>query len=1790
MKNILLVGFILLFFRGYSANKYVSAVGNDGNPGTQALPYRTVTKVNSIFSTLAPGDSVLFRRGDTFYGTITVNKSGTLSLPIVIGAYGTGNKPIITSLVTVPFVTSGVSNVYTSNVVSTLGSTVNIVLQGGTSLLPLGRYPNASAPDGGFLRFESRTTTSITDNELLNTPNWTGASLYIRNNEFTSNQRLISSHTGTILTVNTPWVGGNPIVTHGYFFNRSLQTLDSTGEWYYDPATKKIAIYSSTGTPTSIEATTLSSLLTSTNFSFITIDNLFFKGANDTAIVIRSGSGFEIKNCAVDFSETGIYTSAHNSFNFHDDSVSNSLGRAGVYINGTSNSFLRNNYIYKTQQIRGMAQDEGGYGNGMDVRGAITVEYNRIIKSGYCGIKYFSSNAKLRYNFIDSSMMIKNDGGAIYTVPFGTGTITGQEVIQNIILHSFGSTQGTGANPQGAGIYSDNNAENGMFIGNTVAYCAGGRFTGAIFLHRGSNNIIRGNTTFDNVQGLYFLEDNSSQPMRGNTVTSNLFIGKEATHTTFNANTSAVPDDIPQWGFFDSNYYARPLNDSLTCNTSMRRQNPLICFAQWRTAYPAHDIHSSKSLRYVKNTNQFAFYYNATQAASNVALTGTWADVRGATYSGTIVLQPYTSIVLLSVGSLTTPTITWANPAAITYGTALSGTQLNATANVAGTFAYNYASGTVLNGGSYTLTVVFTPTNGTLYTTATKSVPLTVNKAAATMTYGNLTQTYTGLPLAPTITTSPAGLTVINTLYNGVGQTPTNAATYSINSALTNTNYSAPPISGTFTISQAGATLTASNLAQTYNGSQKPITVVTSPVGLSGVGVTYNGSSTPPTAAGTYTVIVTLTNQNYTATQVNTVLVISKATPTVSWATPTAITYGTALSGTQLNASASVAGTFTYTPASGTILNAGTNTLSVNFTPSDATNYNSVNNTTVNLVVNKAVATISLNSLAQVYDGTQKVVTATTSPVGLNVVSITYDGGATPPTNAGSYTIGATLSNSNYTATPASGTLVISKAVATITLTGLTATYTGSAHAVTATTSPLGLSTVSITYNGSGTAPTNAGSYPIIASLSNSNYQATNATGTLVISKATPNVTWNNPAAITFGTALSGTQLNATANTAGTFTYLPPSGTILNAGTQNLQADFTPTDGTNWNSVTDITVTIVVNKAVATLSLLNLAQEYDGNPKTVSVITTPSGLGTVSVTYNGSGTPPTAAGTYAIVATLTNSNYTATPATGNLVISSPTAAVTITNLLQTYTGSPLNVTVTVTGGYPYDLTYNGSVTAPTNVGSYVAIATINDGIHVGADTATFVIIKANPSITWATPGGITYGTAINGTQLNASTATAGTFAYTPVSGTVLNAGTHILSTTFTPTDAANYNTAITTVSLVVNKAAATISLSNLAQVYDGTPKSAIATTSPAGLDEVAITYDGSSTPPSAVGSYTVVATLTNANYTATPAGGTLVISASTAGISISNILQTYTGSALPVTVTTNPSGLTYTVTYNGGAAPTNAGSYTVIATLTGGTYTGADTQTLVIAKATPVIVWANPADITFGTALTGTQLNASTSVSGTFAYSPASGTVLNVGTAQVLSTTFTPTSTANYNTVNKTVTINVTGTTATLTLTGLTQTYNGSPKPVVVTTSPVGLSGVTITYNGSATVPSDAGTYTINVSLVNSNYTATPVTGTLTIAKINPVLTWVTPAPIPEGTALTSVQLNATSNIAGSFTYAPTFGSVPLAGTNLIIATFHPTDSVNYNSTTISVALSVYGSPILNFFIRHGHIIYVESP
>jgi hypothetical protein len=137
------------------------------------------------------------------------------------------------------------------------------------------------------------------------------------------------------------------------------------------------------------------------------------------------------------------------------------------------------------------------------------------------------------------------------------------------------------------------------------------------------------------------------------------------------------------------------------------------------------------------------------------------------------------------------------------------------------------------------------------------------DKLTAAITFSNLNQVYDGTPKAATVTTDPNGLPV-DVTYNGSPTAPVNAGTYTVVATINDANYQGSA-TATLTISKASATVALSNLTQNYDGTPKAVTVATNPAGLS-YAATYNGSATVPSAVGNYTVVVNVTDPNYSGT------------------------------------------------------------------------------------------------------------------------------------------------------------------------------------------------------------------------------------------------------------------------------------------------------------------------------------------------------------------------------------------------------------------------------------------------------------------------------------------------------------------------------------------------------------------------------------------------------------------------------------------------------------------------------------------------------------------------------------------------------------------------------------------------------------------------------------------------------------------------------------------------------------------------------------------------------------
>lgn len=183
----------------------------------------------------------------------------------------------------------------------------------------------------------------------------------------------------------------------------------------------------------------------------------------------------------------------------------------------------------------------------------------------------------------------------------------------------------------------------------------------------------------------------------------------------------------------------------------------------------------------------------------------------------------------------------------------------------------------------------------------------------------------------------------------------------------------------------------------------------------------------------------------------------------------------------------------------------------------------------------------------------------------------TITGATVHLTGAGTCTITAQQGGSMAyePATPVSRSFGIEKGTATIWLSYQPYVFDGSPKYATASTTPAGLSGLTVSYVQDGIAvphPVNAGTYQTLARLEHPDYTAPDAQGTLTIKQATPTIRWSAPAAITLGTPLSSSQLNASATgvagvaLSGSFTYTPKSGTVLGVGSQSLQVQFSPSD------------------------------------------------------------------------------------------------------------------------------------------------------------------------------------------------------------------------------------------------------------------------------------------------------------------------------------------------------------------------------------------------------------------------------------------------------------------------------------------------------------------------------------------------------------------------------------------------------------------------------------------------------
>lgn len=331
---------------------------------------------------------------------------------------------------------------------------------------------------------------------------------------------------------------------------------------------------------------------------------------------------------------------------------------------------------------------------------------------------------------------------------------------------------------------------------------------------------------------------------------------------------------------------------------------------------------------------------------------------------------------------------------------------------------------------------------------------------------------------------------------------------------------------------------------------------------------------------------------------------------------------------------------------------------------------------------------------------------------------------------------GTLVANGNYTLSVTGNVLSITRATATIDIEGYSGIYDGSAHGA-HLLSATGVAGANLSANVNlGDSFTDAPGGTAHWSFANPNYTSQEGDVEIAINKAGTEVSWGNPSDITYGTALSGIQLNATADQPGNFAYTPASGAVLDAGAnQTLHVDFTPTDTTNYNgSSKDVHINVNAAGSTVTVTCPNPTETYTGSPIapcSAGYTTEDGGSGTLTVDY----TANTNVGTVTASASYDgDANHTGSSDDATFDITPASLGFDIDPLSQVYDGSPKPVNVTTTpNGVSVTVTYDSSATAPTAVGDYAVHVESADSNYSGSANTTLHITPAGQAITVDTP-------------------------------------------------------------------------------------------------------------------------------------------------------------------------------------------------------------------------------------------------------------------------------------------------------------------------------------------------------------------------------------------------------------------------------------------------------------------------
>lgn len=482
---------VFLFHFAFTASARTFYIKNEGGTGAgrsdrEAWNYATLHK-----AALLPGDRVLFKRGEVFFGPLHA-KNG-----VAYGAYGKGANPVISGMLTIKDWKPFTGAIYV--VPLELPGNLNIVTLDDKPM-GMGRFPNT-----GYLQYTGhQANISISGQYVASLPfNATGAEAVLRKVRWILDRHPVISHNKDLLSLSTstPYggaLGYEAVDKNGFFIQNHLATLDKPGEWYYDKNEKKLYMVLNRPAPV-VKAAVVDTLVDLTGLKDISFTHIDFEGSNTHGLSLEKSKNITLNGCRLyHHGQTGIYGLHTTGLTVTNSEIRDCLN-SGIWVEwGGRQTTISNVTVANCGTIAGAGRSGDGAQQGIFISGnGTTISHCTVTNTGYNAIQFSGSNARIEHNYIDRFCLVKDDGAGIYTY-VEEGTAVHNRVIRNNrIFHAQGAFDGARsydyeAFGKAAGIYLDGNCHQTEVSGNNIGY----GFWAGIFVHNNGQNQLLNNTIY----------------------------------------------------------------------------------------------------------------------------------------------------------------------------------------------------------------------------------------------------------------------------------------------------------------------------------------------------------------------------------------------------------------------------------------------------------------------------------------------------------------------------------------------------------------------------------------------------------------------------------------------------------------------------------------------------------------------------------------------------------------------------------------------------------------------------------------------------------------------------------------------------------------------------------------------------------------------------------------------------------------------------------------------------------------------------------------------------------------------------------------------------------------------------------------------------------------------------------------------------------------------------------------------------------------------------------------------